>query len=157
MNNLFYRFEELEPLLIQWRKQHLKIVFTNGCFDLLHRGHIEYLAKAKSFGDILIIGLNSDKSVKILKGPTRPFINEEDRGVVLESLKFVDAVILFEEETPFNVINKIIPDVLVKGGDYNINNIVGKKTVEDNGGEVVTVEYIKGFSTSNLIEKIKRT
>jgi rfaE bifunctional protein nucleotidyltransferase chain/domain len=143
--------------LTEWKNKNLRVVFTNGCFDILHRGHVEYLQKARSFGDVLIVGLNSDDSVKRLKGSSRPFMNENDRGFILANLKSVDAVVIFNEETPYEIINQIIPDVLVKGGDYKINEIVGRNTVEGHGGKVVTVKLIEGKSSSLLIDRIKKS
>ena len=133
-----------------------KIVFTNGCFDLLHVGHIKYLSQAKDLGDILIIGLNSDKSVKKLKGNNRPINSFEDRAKLLSALKSVDLVIMFEEQTPENLIKEIIPDVLVKGGDYDIEEIVGYQTVIDNGGQVKTLSFYDGYSSTNYIDKINK-
>ena len=133
-----------------------KIVFTNGCFDFLHVGHIKYLSQAKDLGDILIIGLNSDKSVKKLKGNNRPINSFEDRAKLLAALKSVDLVIMFEEQTPENLIKEIIPDVLVKGGDYNIEDIVGYQTVIDNGGQVKTLSFYEGYSSTNYIDKINK-
>ena len=133
-----------------------KIVFTNGCFDLLHVGHIKYLSQAKDLGDILIIGLNSDKSVKKLKGNNRPINSFEDRAKLLAALKSVDLVIKFEEQTPENLIKEIIPDVLVKGGDYDIEEIVGYQTVIDNGGRVKTLSFYEGYSSTNYIDKINK-
>jgi len=133
-----------------------KIVFTNGCFDLLHVGHIKYLSQAKDLGDILIIGLNSDKSVKKLKGNNRPINSFEDRAKLLAALKSVDLVIMFEEQTPENLIKEIIPDVLVKGGDYDIEEIVGYQTVIDNGGRVKTLSFYEGYSSTNYIDKINK-
>ena len=133
-----------------------KIVFTNGCFDLLHVGHIKYLSQAKDLGDILILGLNSDKSVKKLKGNNRPINSFEDRAKLLAALKFVDLVIMFEEQTPENLIKEIIPDVLVKGGDYDIKEIVGYQTVIDNGGQVKTLSFYDGYSSTNYIDKINK-
>ena len=133
-----------------------KIVFTNGCFDLLHVGHIKYLFQAKDLGDILIIGLNSDKSVKKLKGNNRPINSFEDRAKLLAALKSVDLVIMFEEQTPENLIKEIIPDVLVKGGDYDIEEIVGYQTVIDNGGQVKTLSFYEGYSSTNYIDKINK-
>ena len=133
-----------------------KIVFTNGCFDLLHVGHIKYLSQAKDLGDILIIGLNSDKSVKKLKGNNRPINSFEDRAKLLAALKSVDLVIMFEEQTPENLIKEIIPDVLVKGGDYDIKEIVGYQTVIDNGGQVKTLSFYHGYSSTNYIDKINK-
>ena len=133
-----------------------KIVFTNGCFDLLHVGHIKYLSQAKDLGDILIIGLNSDKSVKKLKGNNRPINSFEDRAKLLAALKSVDLVIIFEEQTPENLIQEIVPDVLVKGGDYDIEEIVGYQTVIDNGGQVKTLSYYDGYSSTKYIDKINK-
>ena len=133
-----------------------KIVFTNGCFDLLHVGHIRYLAQAKKLGDFLIIGLNSDSSVKALKGKDRPINSFEDRAVLLSALTSVDLVIIFEELTPENLIKEIVPDVLVKGGDYNIEDIVGFQTVIQNGGLVKSLSFYDGYSTTNYIKKINK-
>ena len=138
------------------KEENKKIVFTNGCFDILHVGHIRYLSKAKKLGNILIVGLNSDKSVKKLKGDNRPINIFEDRATLLASLRFVDLVIIFEEKTPENLIKKIKPDILVKGGDYNIEDIVGYKTVIENGGEVKVLRFHEGYSSSNYINKIKK-
>ncbi len=157
MSDFYRNFKTFKEQFFEWRKDNLKIVFTNGCFDLLHRGHVEYLAKAKSYGDVLIIGLNSDNSVKKLKGKSRPFVHEQDRGFILAGLKSVDAVVVFEEETPYSLISKIVPDVLVKGGDYSLEEVVGKNIVEENGGKVVTITFIEGNSSSSLIEKIKQS
>jgi rfaE bifunctional protein nucleotidyltransferase chain/domain len=141
--------------LIRVRKrakvQKKKVVFTNGCFDLLHRGHIEYLKKAKSLGDILIVGLNSDSSVKKIKGKKRPIVNHKDRAEILSALSFVDYVCIFNEETPERMIKKIIPDILVKGGDWAKPDIVGKDIVESSGGKVATIPLVKGKSTKNII------
>ena len=133
-----------------------KIVFTNGCFDLLHVGHIRYLAQAKRLGDFLIIGLNSDSSVKELKGENRPINSFEDRATLLSAIESVDLVIMFEEQTPENLIKDIVPDILVKGGDYNIEDIVGYETVMQNGGQVKTLSFYDGYSSTNYINKIKK-
>lgn len=133
-----------------------KIVFTNGCFDLLHVGHIRYLAQAKKLGNFLIIGLNSDSSVKELKGEDRPINSFEDRATLLSAIKSVDLVIMFEEQTPENLIKDIVPDILVKGGDYNIEDIVGYQTVIQNGGQVKTLSFYDGYSSTNYINKIKK-
>lgn len=132
-----------------------KIVFTNGCFDIVHRGHISYLNEARSLGDLLVIGLNSDSSVRALKGPERPINNEEDRKFLLENLKAVDFVEIFDEETPLSLIKKILPKILVKGGDWKIEQIVGSTEVLASGGEVLSLNFIDGFSSTNIIEKIK--
>lgn len=137
------------------RESPAKIVFTNGCFDILHKGHIELLAKASDLGDILIVGLNSDESVKRLKGKDRPVQDQSSRAMVLASLEFVDYVIVFREDTPAILIDTIIPDFLVKGGDYNPAEIVGYETVVQNGGKVLCIDLVKGYSSSSIIEKIK--
>ena len=133
-----------------------KIVFTNGCFDMPHVGHIRYLSKAKKLGNILIVGLNSDESVKKLKGDDRPINTFEDRAMLLSSLRFVDLVIIFEEQTPENLIKEIKPDILVKGGDYDPKDIIGYKTVIENGGQVKVLGFHDGYSSSNYINKIKK-
>jgi rfaE bifunctional protein nucleotidyltransferase chain/domain len=138
------------------KKSGKKIVFTNGCFDLIHPGHTEYLARAKSEGDLLVVGLNSDDSVKRIKGSCRPINNELARAFVLSALKSVDFVTIFDEDTPFELIKAILPDILIKGGDYNINTIVGTDIVSENGGRVIVIPFISGYSTSAIIEKIKR-
>lgn len=144
--------------VLEWaRIQNKKIVFTNGCFDLLHQGHIDYLAKARSLGDMLIIGLNTDNSIKRLKGNSRPIQDEQSRALILASLVFVDYVVMFDEDTPYNLIKKIEPNVLVKGADYKKEDIVGYDIVELNGGKVMTLNYLEGYSTSNIIRKIIQT
>jgi rfaE bifunctional protein nucleotidyltransferase chain/domain len=143
------------PLLQQWKEQHKKIVFSNGCFDLLHRGHVDYLAKAAAMGDILIIGLNSDNSIQRLKGNARPIMDEYARAFVLASLFFVHAVVLFEQDTPLELIAWIQPDILVKGADYKEDSIVGASIVKENGGKVVCIDLVPGFSTTSIIHKIK--
>jgi D-glycero-beta-D-manno-heptose 1-phosphate adenylyltransferase len=145
---------ELESQLKSWRSHDQKIVFTNGCFDLLHLGHVDYLAKARDLGDRLIIGLNTDASVQELKGPSRPVKDELSRAHILAAMQFVDAVIFFEEETPIDLISWLNPDVLVKGGDYTIEGIVGYEIVLANGGEVQTIAFVEGYSSSKLIDKI---
>ena len=149
-------FSALENQLKNWRNTNEKIVFTNGCFDLLHVGHIRYLAQAKRLGDFLIIGLNSDSSVKELKGENRPINSFEDRATLLSAIESVDVVIMFEEQTPENLIKDIVPDILVKGGDYNIEDIVGYQTVMQNGGQVKTLSFYDGYSSTNYINKIKK-
>ena len=138
------------------KAERKKIVFTNGCFDLLHVGHVRYLAQAKKLGDFLIIGLNSDSSVKELKGEDRPINSFEDRATLLSAIESVDSVIMFEEQTPENLIKDIVPDILVKGGDYNIEDIVGHQTVVQNGGQVKTLSFYDGYSSTNYINKIKK-
>ncbi len=136
-----------------YQKQNKKIVFTNGCFDLLHIGHVRYLEEAKKLGDILIVGINTDASVKVLKGPSRPIQNENDRAAILAALKAVDHTILFGEETPLELIKKIKPDFLVKGGDWKINQIVGSDFILARGGQVLSLQFVNGKSTTALIEK----
>ncbi len=143
---------ELSYLLAYWRFRDYKIVFTNGCFDLIHLGHIDYLAKAADLGDVLVIGLNNDASTHRLKGPTRPINDERSRALVLAAMSFVNTVVLFEEDTPYNLIKTIQPDILVKGADYKPEDIVGYDIVTAKGGKVVTIDYLPGYSTS-LIEK----
>jgi len=133
-----------------------RIVFTNGCFDILHRGHVELLVKAKSFGDMLVVGLNSDESVASLKGAGRPLVAEEDRSCVLAALEVVDFVVVFGEDTPLETIRMLEPDVLVKGAEYGSEAIVGAQFVEEHGGRVERVPMLKGFSTTALIEKMRR-
>ena len=139
-----------------WKELRKKIVFTNGCFDILHAGHVHLLTEAKSLGDRLLIGLNSDQSIQNLKGLDRPLNPVEARATVLESLSIVDGVTIFQEDTPRNLIKKIIPHVLVKGGDYSIENVVGADTVREAGGEVALIPLLKGYSTSDLITRIKK-
>lgn len=146
---------ELAYLLAYWRFRDYRIVFTNGCFDLIHLGHIDYLAKAADLGDILVIGLNSDASTRRLKGPTRPINDEHARGLVLASMSFVDTVVLFDEDTPYNLISTIQPDILVKGADYKPEEIVGYDIVTAKGGKVVTIDYLPGYSTSLIEKRIK--
>ncbi len=147
--------EQLNEILPDWKKEG-KVVFTNGCFDILHLGHVDYLEKARNLGQKMIVGLNTDASVQRLKGPARPICDELSRARVMASLEFVDAVILFDEETPFELINFLKPDILVKGNDYTVENIVGADVVLKNGGSVETVPLVNGYSTTNVIEKIKQ-
>ena len=146
----------LQQELMRWRKFSKKIAFTNGCFDILHAGHIHSLVQAASFADVLIVGLNSDASTKRLKGDNRPVNNEQNRALLLASLVMVDAVVLFDEDTPFELISTVMPDVLVKGGDYTIDTIVGAKEVIANGGTVEIIQLVEGLSTTSLIQKIER-
>lgn len=147
--------ERLKEKVDDWQSHGKKVVFSNGCFDILHLGHIDYLEKARAFGDRLVIGLNSDESVKTLKGEHRPINNEEARARMLAALSFVDGVTVFAEETPKELIEYLLPDVLVKGSDYKVENIIGAKSVIANGGVVNTIDLVNGYSTSNIIEKIK--
>ena len=141
----------------QWgeiRDGYHSVVFTNGCFDVLHRGHVTYLAQARDLGDCLVVGLNSDTSVKRLKGENRPVNSENDRAIVLAALSFVDYIILFEEDTPKNLIEQVKPDILVKGGDYQIENIVGADFVTENGGKVLTIPFVDGYSSTKIIQAL---
>lgn len=138
------------------RLHQQKVVFTNGCFDILHRGHATYLAQARQMGDLLVVGLNSDASVRRLKGPERPVNDEQSRALLLAALEMVDYVVLFEEDTPYNLILKVKPDLLVKGGDYDIDNIVGADFVRQRGGEVRTIPFVQGFSSSSIIDHLKQ-
>ncbi|PLW92883.1 MAG: D-glycero-beta-D-manno-heptose 1-phosphate adenylyltransferase [Marinilabiliales bacterium] len=139
----------------KWKDEGKSVVFTNGCFDIIHPGHSDYLSKASDLGDKLVLGLNTDSSVSRLKGTSRPVIGENDRARLLASFEFVDAIVFFDEDTPANLIDAIIPDVLVKGKDYEVKDIVGADTVLKHGGRVETIELTDGFSTSDLIRKIK--
>jgi len=145
--------EELTVSIDSWKAAGKKIAFTNGCFDIIHRGHAEYLAKASELADVLIIGLNSDESVRRLKGENRPIQNEEDRAILLASFGFTAAIIIFEADTPYELIKFIQPDCLIKGADYKAEDIVGYDIVTQNGGKVLTVDLVAGRSTSNIIEK----
>jgi D-beta-D-heptose 7-phosphate kinase/D-beta-D-heptose 1-phosphate adenosyltransferase len=149
-----------ETALVQvedWKANGDKIVFTNGCFDLLHPGHIHLLNKAKDFGRRLVVGLNADASVKRLKGPTRPILNEQDRACILGSLDCVDMVVLFEEDTPLNLIAAFKPDLLVKGSDYKLEQVIGREIVEEYGGKVKLVDALEGYSTTSISKKIVRS
>jgi len=151
-----FSWEHLKKQLAVWRFKDQKIVFTNGCFDIIHLGHVEYLAKAKNLGNVLIVGLNADESVRILKGPHRPLSNQHARAMTLAAFSMVDAVVIFEEETPYELIRLIQPDVLVKGKDYKEDEIAGNDIVKAKGGEIVTIDLVKGYSTSQIIEKIHK-
>ena len=146
---------ELKTMVTTWQNQGKKVVFTNGVFDLLHIGHVTYLAKSAELGDKLIIGLNTDSSVKRIKGESRPINDQSSRAALLASLFFVDGVVLFDEDTPLNLITYLLPDILVKGADYSIENIVGAKEVIANGGEVKTITFVEGYSSTSIIKKIK--
>lgn len=147
---------QCESLLKQWRENKEQIVFSNGCFDILHQGHIVYLAKAAELGTKLIIGLNTDASIRRLKGENRPINSENERALLLAALRFVDMVVFFEEDTPYKLIQTVVPDVLVKGADYKAEDIVGYDIVTQNGGRVETITLEEGFSTTGVIEKIKK-
>jgi len=146
--------EEMKDIRHQLKNQNKKVVFTNGCFDLIHAGHIDYLSKAKALGDVMIVGLNSDSSVIRIKGSKRPILNESERSFIISNLKPVDYVVLFDEDTPQLLIEELLPDILVKGADWEIENIVGKDVVIANGGEVKTIEFVNDQSTSNIIQII---
>jgi rfaE bifunctional protein nucleotidyltransferase chain/domain len=152
---IFFSIQDFVPLLQTWKRMESKIVFTNGCFDILHRGHADYLARACSLGDMLIVGLNTDQSIRKLKGDSRPIVDEYSRAFMLSSLMFVDAVVLFDEDTPLHLIQSIEPDILVKGSDYAKEDIVGADIVEAKGGVVITIDLVPDFSTSIIIDKIK--
>ena len=156
INNKILSGKKLEQWLEDCRKNGKKIVFSNGCFDILHRGHVEYLSKAAAFGDVMIIGLNTDASVRRLKGSSRPVNDEKARAFILAGLECVTAVVLFDEDTPYNLIKTVQPDVLVKGSDYKPEDIVGYDIVTAKGGKVVTVNLVEGFSTTGIIQKMCR-
>ncbi len=149
--------QTLAQLVKQWQHEGKKVVFTNGCFDLLHLGHVDYLAKAADCGNKLIIGVNTDTSISNLKGPSRPIQDQQSRLQILASLQCVDAVILFDEQTPYNLIKTLEPDVLVKGSDYEPQNIIGYDIVTAKGGKVTTIDFIPGYSTSDIERKIKNS
>jgi rfaE bifunctional protein nucleotidyltransferase chain/domain len=155
VNHKICNIEELKHRLAQWRVKSDRIVFTNGCFDILHVGHLHTLKEAIQLGDKLIVGLNSDASVSRLKGKERPIVNQLDRSEMLAALEMVDAVIIFEDDTPEGLIQMIKPDVLCKGGDWSIENIVGGDFVQSYGGQVVSIPFVQGYSSSSLINKIK--
>lgn len=155
LKSKLYTLDALKAEVDKWKAEGQKVVFTNGVFDLLHIGHISYLAAAAGLGQKLIIGLNSDASTRRLKGPTRPVNNEHSRSVMLAAIFFIDAVVLFEEDTPIVPITTLMPDILVKGGDYSIDQIVGAPEVLANGGEVKAIDFVDGYSSTNIINKIK--
>ena len=147
-------WDEAKKQVDDWKLSGQKIVFTNGCFDILHRGHVEYLTEAKACGDKLVTALNSDSSVRSLKGEARPIQSQEDRAVILDALESVDLVVIFDQETPEKIIKTLLPDVLVKGGDYTPDTIIGADIVTENGGEVKVIPFRSGQSTSGIVEKI---
>ena len=155
INNKIFDLQLLMKKIEKWRSKNKKIVFTNGCFDLIHLGHIEILARSSDFGDKLIIGVNSDLSIKKLKGENRPIIKESSRIKQLSALEFVDAVVLFDEDTPLKLIETINPDVITKGGDYTAKNIVGNEVVSQKNGEVIIIPLTQGYSTTSILNKIK--
>ncbi len=154
--------EQAAAQVTNWQQEGKKVVFTNGCFDILHVGHVDYLAKAQALGDLLVVGVNTDRSVSELKGPGRPVNNEESRLVVLSALASVDIVVLFDDDTPLDLITKLNPDVLTKGGDYDAEEsdpssskyIVGSAEVKKQGGEVATIPFVEGYSTTGIIDKL---
>ena len=147
--------KDLAKIINEWRLNGDKIVFTNGCFDLIHLGHLEILARSADLGDKLIVGINSDMSIKKIKGSSRPIIEEDSRAKQLAAIEFIDAVILFNEDTPYNLINILKPDVLTKGGDYKKNDVVGNQLINKEQGEVVIIPLTQGYSTTSILEKIK--
>lgn len=148
---------ELVEIRKKLKREGKKVVFTNGCFDILHRGHIEYLTKAKALGDVLFVGVNTDASVTRIKGPKRPVVCQEDRAYVLAAMQAVDYVCLFDEDTPQKLIEALVPDILVKGSDWAVNTIVGRDIVEAAGGEVKTIDFIPNRSTTDIIQKIVKS
>jgi D-glycero-beta-D-manno-heptose 1-phosphate adenylyltransferase len=147
--------EELVARRAEWKAAGRRVVFTNGCFDLVHPGHVRYLAQARALGDALIVALNSDRSVRRLKGETRPILKEDERAEVMAALAVVDAVTIFDSETPFDVIRAVLPDILVKGGDWSVDTIVGRDVVEANGGQVLSLPFVAGVSTSEIVRRIQ--
>ena len=145
-----------KALVQKWKQEGKKVVFTNGCFDILHLGHVDYLEKARALGDKLILGLNTDDSVGRFKGPNRPIQDQNSRAHVLASLQFIDLVVFFNEDTPLGIISELLPNVLVKGSDYLAENIVGADVVKRSGGVVKTIDFVPGYSTTRIIEKIKK-
>ncbi|MCZ9960685.1 D-glycero-beta-D-manno-heptose 1-phosphate adenylyltransferase [Brachyspira hyodysenteriae] len=150
INKKLIERNNLDTVLNKYREENKKIVFTNGCFDILHRGHVEYLQKARELGDLLILGLNSDDSVKRLKGNDRPINNEIDRAIVLAALECINYISIFDEDTPLELIKIVKPDILVKGGDYKIEDVVGREYSK----ETVLIDFVDGYSTTNIIKKI---
>ncbi|RLD19193.1 MAG: D-glycero-beta-D-manno-heptose 1-phosphate adenylyltransferase, partial [Bacteroidetes bacterium] len=155
INQKIVNWEQASQLCGAWREKDERIVFTNGCFDILHKGHVQYLEQAAELGDRLIIGLNSDDSTMRLKGPDRPINSQDSRAHVMASIGYVDAVVVFDEDTPAELIHLLNPDILVKGGDYNPDDIVGADHVRALGGEVVVLSFLEGFSTSSIEKKIR--
>jgi len=148
-------FEEIGAIAASARSNNQKIVFTNGCFDLLHRGHVHLLRTAKGYGDLLIVGINTDKSVKAIKGPNRPILPQQDRTELIAAMEMVNYVVVFDEPDPYRLISSIRPDVLAKGGDWSKEKIIGADFVQEDGGRVVVIPYIKGFSSTEIIERIQ--
>jgi D-glycero-beta-D-manno-heptose 1-phosphate adenylyltransferase len=148
---------EAKVVVSRWKSEGKNVVFTNGCFDLLHLGHVDYLEKARNLGDKLVLGLNTDDSVSRFKGPDRPIQDQQSRARVLAALGFIDLVVFFNEDTPLNLITELLPNTLVKGSDYLAENIVGADVVKKGGGQVKTIEFVPGYSTTRIVEKIKKT
>ena len=155
LNSKILDKERLLGKLTGWKEENKKIVFTNGCFDLIHLGHIEVIARSADLGDILIIGVNTDNSIKRLKGKNRPIVEEISRAKQLAALEFVDAVVLFDQDTPIDLIKMINPNIITKGGDYNTDQVIGNDIVTQNDGEVVIIPLTQGYSTTSILEKIK--
>ena len=155
LNSKILDKERLLVKLTDWKEENKKIVFTNGCFDLIHLGHIEVIARSADLGDILIIGVNTDNSIKRLKGKNRPIVEEISRAKQLAALEFVDAVVFFDQDTPMDLIKMINPNVITKGGDYNTDQVIGNDIVTQNNGEVVIIPLTQGYSTTSILEKIK--
>jgi D-beta-D-heptose 7-phosphate kinase/D-beta-D-heptose 1-phosphate adenosyltransferase len=152
-----YTLADLQRVVGGWRLKNKKVAFTNGCFDILHAGHLVSLSEAAKHGDCLVVAINSDKSIQEIKGPGRPINNEADRALLLASMAIVDAVVIFDEPTPLTTIKTLLPDVLVKGGDYSIDQIVGASEVQTNGGEVIINPILEGYSSSATLEKLRST
>lgn len=146
--------QEIKKIRDELKTKNKKVVFTNGCFDLIHSGHVDYLLKAKQLGDVLIVGLNTDASIQRIKGDKRPILRQDERAFIVSNLKPVDYVTFFDEDTPAEIIADLIPDILVKGADWSIDKIVGRDIVEANGGEVKTIEFVNDQSTSKIIQTI---
>lgn len=156
MKNKLYKINELREIVKDSQIKGKKVVFTNGCFDFIHAGHVTYLREAKKLGDILVIGLNSDSSVRRLKGISRPINEQKDRALILSEFESVDYIVIFEEDTPYNVIKQLNPDVLAKGGDWKINDIVGADIVLANGGDVISLSFIEGLSSTAILNKLRK-
>jgi D-glycero-beta-D-manno-heptose 1-phosphate adenylyltransferase len=154
MNKYVKSIKELVDIRNNLKKENKKVVFTNGCFDILHAGHVDYITKAKEKGDILIVAVNSDASVKRIKGALRPIVPQHERAFIISLLKPVDYVVIFEEDTPYEMIKQLVPDILVKGEDWSIENIIGRDIVETNGGKVETIKFVNNQSTTNIIKTV---
>jgi len=155
VSDKFKTLDELKVITAKARTDRKKIVLTNGCFDIVHRGHVHILREAKKYGDILVVALNSDRSVKEIKGPTRPVLSQQDRIELIAAMEMVDYVLLFDEPDPYNVVSQLRPDVLAKGGDWSKEKIIGSDIVEQNGGKIAVIPYLKGSSTTDIIERMR--